>query len=98
MRKYNIHLSLKHDAGVMIEEEKIKRVRQEVFASFGCCAVPYGRAQRYDGVEYVDIVKIEFITPATELPGNALKISKDISKESLQQRNILITTYAIQTI
>ena len=98
MRQYEIHLPLKLGDGVAIEEEKIKRVRQEVFAAFGCWAVPFERALRYDGVEYVDIVKMEFITSSDRVARKRLQDFKERLKESLQQRDILITTYRIQTV
>ena len=98
MRQYEIHLPLKLGDGVAIEEEKIKRVRQEVFAAFGCWAVPYGRTRRYDGVEYVDIVKVEFITSCDRVARKRLEDFKAHLNESLQQRDILITTSSIQTV
>ena len=98
MRQYEIHLPLKLGDGVAIEEEKIKRVRQEVFAAFGSWAVPFGRAWRYDGVEYVDIVKIEFITSSDRVARKRLRAFKGHLQESLQQGGILITTYGIQTV
>lgn len=98
MRKYDIHLPLKHKDGVAIEEEKIKRVRQEVFAAFGCWAVPYGKARRYDGVEYVDIGKIEFITSRHRVAKKRLEDFKGRLKESFPQTDILITTHGIQVI
>ncbi|MGH9932786.1 MAG: hypothetical protein ACREA9_26585 [Pyrinomonadaceae bacterium] len=85
MRQYEIHLPLKHSEGVAIEEEKIKRVRQEVFAAFGCWAVPYGRARRYDGVEYVDIIKIEFMTSCERVTKKRLGDFIQRLKESLQE-------------
>lgn len=98
MRQYEIHLPLKLGDGVAIEEEKIKRVCQEVFAAFGSWAVPFGRAQSYDGVEYVDIVKIEFITSGERVGKKRLQDFKERLKESLQQIDILITTQVIQVI
>ena len=74
MRQYEIHLPLKLGDGVAIEEEKIKRVCQEVFATFGSWAVPFGRTQRYDGVEYVELIKIEFILSSKRIAGSASKI------------------------
>ena len=98
MRQYEIHLPLRHSDSVAIEEEKIKRLRQEVFAAFGCWAVPYGRARRIDGIESVDIVKIEFLTSRDRIAGKRLEEFKRHLNESLQQMDILITSYGIQII
>ncbi len=40
MRKYEIHLPLNYRDGEPIEQEKIKRVREELLAAFGSFAVP----------------------------------------------------------
>ena len=98
MRKYEIHLPLKHSEGVAIEEEKVKRVREEVSATFGCLALPFGRAWKYDGIEYVDIVKIEFITSSDRVGKKRLQDFKERLKESLQEIDILITSRRIQVI
>lgn len=96
MRKYEIHLPLSYSDGEPIEQEKIRRVHKELVAVFGSFAVPYRRAWKYDGVKYVEIVKIEIITTGDKVPKKRLKDFKEYLKESLQQIDILIMTHGIQ--
>ena len=84
--------------GKPIEQEKIRRVHEELVAVFGSFAVPYRRAWKYDGAKYVEIVKIEIITTGDKVPKKRLKDFKERLKESLQQIDILITTHGIQVI
>lgn len=91
-------MPLKHGDGAAIQNEKIRRVREEVFAAFGCWAVHYGRARRYDRVEYVEIVKMEFITSSDRVAKKSLENVKEHLKESLQQIDILIASHTIQII
>jgi hypothetical protein len=96
MTKYEIHLPLSYSDGRSIEHEKISRVLDEFIAVFGLFAEPSLRAWKYDGVKYVEIVKIEIITIADKVPKKRLKDFKERLKESLQQSDILITTQSIQ--
>jgi hypothetical protein len=96
MRKYEIHLPLSYKDGEPIEQEKIRRVHEELVAVFGSLAVPDRRAWKYDGVKYVEIVKIEIITTVDKVPKKRLKDFKERVKDSLQQIDILITTQGIQ--
>lgn len=96
--KCEIHLPLNYSDGQPIEEEKIRRVHEELVAAFGSFAVPDRKAWRYDGVEYVEIVKIEIITTADKVTKKRLKDFKGRLKELLQQIDILITTHGIQTV
>lgn len=84
--------------GGPIEHEKIRRVHEELAAVFGSFAVPDRRAWKYDGVKYVEIVKIEIITTGDKVSKKRLKDFKERLKESLQQIDILITTHGIQGI
>jgi hypothetical protein len=98
MRKYEIHLPLSYSDGRPVEQEKIRRVHEELVAIFGSFAVPDRRVWKYDGVKYVEIVKIEIITAGDKVPKKRLKDFKERVKESLQQIDILITTHGIQGI
>lgn len=97
MRQYEIHLPLSYDDGEPIEQAKIRRVRDELVAVFGSFAVPNRRAWRYDGVGYVEIMKIEVVT-TDKITRKRLKTLEEHLKESLQQTDILITTHGIQVI
>jgi len=96
MRKYEIHLPLSYSDGRPVEQEKIRRVHEELVAIFGSFAVPDRRAWIYDGIKYLEIVKIEIITTGDKVPKKRLKDFKERVKESLQQIDILITTHSIQ--
>jgi len=98
MRKYEIHLPLNYSDGQPIGHEKIKRVREELLAMFGSFAVPYRRSWKYDGARYVEIVKIEVITPGDKVAKKRFREFKERLKESLQQSDILITAHGIQVI
>lgn len=98
MTKYEIHLPLNYRNGQPIEDEKIRRVHQELVAAFGSLAVPDQKAWGYDGVEYVEVVKIEIVTTSDKVPRKRLKDLKERLKESLQQIDILITTHRIQIV
>lgn len=96
MRKYEIHLPLTYSDGKPIEQEKMRRVRKELVAIFGSFLVPYGRAWKYDGARYTEIVKIEIITTDDKVPRKRLKDFKERLKKSLEQNDILIMTHALQ--
>ena len=98
MRKYEIHLPLSYRDGQPIEHEKVRRVREELVALFGSFTIPYRRSWKYDGIRYVEIVKIEIITSSDRLTKKLLKDLKERLKESLRQSDILITTHGIQGI
>ena len=98
MRKYEIHLPLSYSDGRPIEPEKISRVHKDLVGIFGSFAIPDRRAWKYDGVKYVEIVKIEIITTADRVPKKRLKDFKERLKESLRQSDILIMTQGIQRI
>lgn len=74
------------------------RVRDELVAAFGSFAVPRRRAWSYDGVKYVEIIKVEIIITGDELTKKRLKEFKERLEESVQQVDILITTQDIQII
>jgi hypothetical protein len=96
MRKYEIHLPLSYRDGKPIEQEKIRRVHEELIAVFGSFAVPDRKAWRYDGDKYLEIVKIEIITTGDRVPKKRLKAFKERFKESLEQIDILVTTHGIK--
>ena len=96
MRKHEIHLPLRYSDGQPIEQEKIRRVHEELVAVFGSFAMPDRRAWIYDGVKCVEIVKFEIITTGDKVPKKRLKDFKERLKESLQQSDILIMTHGIQ--
>jgi hypothetical protein len=96
MRKYEIHLPVTYNNGMPVEQEKMRRVREELFAIFGSFLVPYRRAWKYDGAKYIEIVKIEIITTSDKVPKKRLKDFKERVKESLQQNDILILTHGVQ--
>src|ERR1700686_4335025 len=98
MRKYEIHLPLNYGDGEPIEQEKIKRVREELIAEFGSFAVPERRTWKYDGARYVEIMKIEIITTDDKVVKKRLAEFKERLKESLQLSDILITAHSIQAI
>jgi hypothetical protein len=98
MRKYDIHLPLTYSDGEPIEQEKIRRVREEFITAFGSFVVPYRRAWKYDGVDHVEIMRIEIITTGDKAAKKFFKDLKERLKESLQQVDILITTRRIQVI
>jgi hypothetical protein len=97
MRKYEIHLPLSYEDGKPIERAKIKRACDELVASFGSFAVPRRRAWKYDGVKYIEIMKIEILTAEDKIPTKLLKDFRKRLKESFRQTDILITTHRIQT-
>jgi hypothetical protein len=98
MRKYEFHLPLNYGDGQPIEQEKIRRAHKDLADVLGSFAVPDRRAWKYDGVKYLEIVKIEIITIGDKVPTKRLKDFKERVKESLQQIDILITTHSIQGI
>ena len=98
MRKYEIHLPLSYSDGKPIEQEKIGRVSEELLAEFGAFTAPHRRTWRYDGGQYIEIVKLEIVTTNDKVPKKFLKDFKERLKESLQQVDVLITTHRIQTL
>lgn len=84
--------------GAPIEQEKFEQVREELLALFGSFAVPKRRAWKYDGVGYLEIVKVEVITTGDQVTKKRLTEFKERLKESLQQSDILITSHSIQAI
>jgi hypothetical protein len=98
MRKYEIHLPLNYSDGQPIEQEKIRRVHEELVGAFGSFAVPHRRSWKYDGVRYVEIMRIEILTAQDKIPKKLLKDFKERLKESLQLSDILITAHSIQAI
>jgi hypothetical protein len=97
MRKYDIHLPLNYNDGEPIEQEKIRCVREELIAAFGAFAVPDRKTWKYDGVKYVEILKIEIVTTNDNVPKKFFKDFKERLKESFRQTDILITTHRVQT-
>lgn len=97
MRKYEIDLPLSYCDGEPIEQEKIKSVRDELLTLFGSFAVPDRKTWRYDGVRYVEIMKIEIVTTNDNVPKKFLQDFKERLKESFRQTDILITTHRVQT-
>jgi hypothetical protein len=98
MRNYEIHLPLNYADGKPIEQEKIRRVHEELVAVFGSFTVPDRRAWKYDGATCLEIVKIEIITTSDRVTKKRLKDLKESLKESLQQVDVLITTHGLQTV
>ncbi len=98
MRKYEIHLPLSYSDGQPIEQEKISRVREELVAGFGTFAVPDRKTWKYDGVKYVEIMRIEILTAQDKIPKKLLKDFKERLKESLHLSDILITAHSVQAI
>jgi hypothetical protein len=96
MRKYEIHLPLNYTDGEPIEQEKIKRVRDELLAVFGSFAVPNRKAWKYYSAGYVEIIRLEIVTTNDKVPKRFLKDLKERLKESFRQTDILITTHRIQ--
>jgi hypothetical protein len=96
MRKYEIHLPLNYSDGKPIEQEKIRSVRHELVNAFGSFVVPRRRAWKYDGVKYVEIMRIEILTAEDKIPKKLLKDFKERLKDSFRQTDILITTHRIQ--
>ena len=97
MRKYEIHLLLNYRDGEPIEQEKIGSVRDELVKAFGSFVTPDRQTWKYDGVEYVEIMKLEVVTTDDKVPKKFLKDFKERLKESFRQTDILITTHRIQT-
>lgn len=97
MRKYEIHLPLADSDGKPIDQEKISRIREELLAEFGSFVVPNQRAWRYDGVRYLEMLKIEIVTTNDQVPKRFLQRFKERLKESSRETDILITTHRIQT-
>jgi hypothetical protein len=97
MRKYEIHLPLSYSDGEPIEQEKLRVIGGELVAAFGSFVVPNRRAWRYDGVKFVEIMKIEILTTDERVPTRFLKAFKERLKQSLRRPDILITTHRIQT-
>jgi hypothetical protein len=97
MRKYEIDLPLSYCDGEPIEQEKIKSVRDELRDVFGSFVVPDRKTWKYDGVRYIEIMKVEIVTTDDKVPKKFLKDFKERLKESLRQTDILITTHRIQT-
>jgi hypothetical protein len=98
MRKYEIHLPLNYSDGEPIEQEKISRVRDELVNAFGSFVVPDRKTWKYDGVRYVEILRLEIVTTDDKLPKKFLKDFKERLKETFRQIDILITTHRIQTV
>ncbi len=98
IRKCEIHLPLNYSDGEPIEQEKIRRVSEELVAAFGSFTVPYRRSWRYDGLGRVEIMRIEIITTEDKITKKLLKDFKERLKDSLRQIDILITTRGIQVI
>ena len=97
MRKYEIHLPLNYINGEPIEQEKIRSVRDELVNAFGSFVVPDRKTWKYDGVRYVEIMKVEIVTADEKVPKKFLRDFKERLKESFRQSDILITTHRIQT-
>lgn len=97
MRKYEIHLPLNYSDGEPIEQEKIRSIRDELVNAFGSFVVPDRKTWKYDGVRYVEIMRVEIVTTDDKVIKKRLKDFKEHLKESLRQTNILITTHRIQT-
>lgn len=98
MKKYDIHLPLNYTDGAPIEQEKIKRVQDELVAAFGTFAVPDRKTWKYDGVKCVEIMKIEIITTGDKATKKRFKELKERLKESFRQTEILIATQDVQVI
>lgn len=98
MRKYEIHLPLTYGNGEPIEQAKIRRVRQELVATFGTFAVPDRKTWKYDGVKCVEIMRFEIITSDDKVPKKFLRDFKERLTESFRQIDILITTQSIQAL
>ena len=98
MRKYEIDLPLSYCDGEPIEQEKIKSVRDELLTLFGSFAVPDRKTWKYNGVSYVEIMRIEIVTAGDKVPKKFLKDFKERLKGSFRQIDILITTHGIQTV
>src|SRR5216684_100416 len=98
MRQYEIHLPLSYDDGEPIEQEKIKRVRDELVNVFGSFTVPDRKTWKYDGVRCVEILRLEIVTTDDKVPKKFLKDFKERLKETFRQIDILITTDGIQVI
>jgi hypothetical protein len=97
MRKYEIHLPLNYINGEPIEQEKIRSVRDELVNAFGSFVVPDRKTWKYDGVRYVEIMKVEIVTADEKVPKKFLRDFKERLKESFRQSDIQITTHRIQT-
>lgn len=88
MTKYEIHLPFSYSDGRPIEQERISRVYEELVAVFSSFAVPDRRTWKYDGVKYIEIVKIEIITTGDKVPKKRLKEFKERLKKHLRQIDI----------
>jgi len=97
MRKYEIHLPLSYADGEPIEQEKIRNVRDELVSAFGSFVVPDQRTWKYDGVRYIEIMRVVIVTVDDKVPKKFLKDFKERLKESFRQTDILITTHRVQT-
>ena len=91
-------MPLSYDDGEPIEQEKIKRVRDELVNVFGSFTVPDRKAWKYDGIRCVEIVKLEIVTTNDMVPKKYLKDLKEHLKATFRQIDILITTHRIQTV
>jgi uncharacterized protein with ATP-grasp and redox domains len=98
LKKHEIHLPLNYGNGEPIEQEKIMSVREELLAAFGSFVVPDRKMWKYDGVKYVEIMKIEIITTGDKVIRKRLKDFKEHLRKFLRQHDILITTQPIRTI
>jgi hypothetical protein len=96
MRKYEIHLPLSYNDGEPIEQEKIRSAQDELVSVFGSCAVPNQKTWKYEGVSYVEIMKVEIVTANDKVPRKSLRDFKTPLKESFRQPDVLITTQRIQ--
>ena len=97
MKKYEIHLPLKYRDGKPIEQEKIRRVRDELLAEFGSFVVPQERVWKQDSVTRVEIMKFEILTEDQNTKERLRDLSS-LLKEHLRQIDILITAHPIQVI
>ncbi len=98
MRKCEIQLPLNYSDGKRIEQEKLKRIRDEVITAFDSFAEYNQRARRYDGVACIEVATIEIITTDDKRTKKRLKELKERLKEVIPEVDILITTQAIQAI
>jgi hypothetical protein len=97
MRKYEIHLPLSYSDGEPIEQEKIRNVGDELLNAFGSFVVPDRKTWKYDGLRYIEIMKLEIVTTDDRVTKEFLEDFKERLKESFRQTDILITTHRIQT-
>src|SRR5438128_2591234 len=97
MRKYEIDLPLSYCDGEPIEQEKIKSIHDELLAVFGSFVVPDRKTWKYDGVRYVEIMKVEVVTTEKIAKKRLTDLRKRL-EEFLQQSDILITNHVVQVI